>query len=117
MARHEELKLRNLHLLDGGRPAAAFEYALEQAVSDCQHRPHEQKVREVVFKFRVVPSKTEEGAVNTQCVITTKIPSLQTKVYEMRPHHNGKLSFNPDDPDNDTTLFDEQERREDGLPD
>lgn len=115
MARHEELKLRNMHLLDGGRPAVAFERALQIAVADCQDRPMDQTVRKVTLEIALKPSKTDPDLLSIAILTKAKIPAWVTKTYEMAPHRNGKLAFNPDSPEDpdDQNMFDHQELEDD----
>lgn len=120
MARHTQLTLENLKLLDFGKIGVAFNAELEHVVKDCMDRPGDLKPREVCIRFKMIPRSNDPSNrdcdhVAIQSEITSKVPSRRTKVYEMIPNVKGHLLFNPDLPDepDGTTLFEDQERKED----
>ena len=116
MAKGMQLKLENLKLLDFGKIGVAFNKALKRCVDDCQERNHDERPRKVAINFTLVP--TPEGdTVKVSCEIQASTPTLKTKVYEMVPKHDGTLAFNPDLPDDpdEETLYDRDERRQDGA--
>jgi hypothetical protein len=119
MAKGMEFSLENLKLLDFGKIGVAFSAEVQRVVKDCLDRPGDENARAVSIKFNFKPA-AEPGSndceqVNVECEITSSVPKRRTKVYQMQPHHNGKLSFNPDLPDepDQDTLYHGEERKED----
>lgn len=122
MAKATEFSLRNLRLLDFGKIEVAFKKEVERVVHDCIDRPGDDHARCVVLKFNFAPKIDESmgggndcDLVAVECEIQSTVPKRRTKIYDMRPHATGQLSFNPDLPDepDGETLYDEDERKDD----
>src|SRR5262249_42381719 len=118
----QKFSLDNLKNLDFGKISHAFNAEVQRIVQDCMDRPGLEKNRQVSIVFDFWPvTDPAQGLVDCETVgveaqVTSKIPARKTKVYSMRPHKNGELSFNPDmpeDPDG-RTLYNDDERRLDG---
>lgn len=99
------LSLANLHELDNGKPVAAVNHALRQAVMDVIDRPGDKALRKVTIQFLMRPTLERETAaldtVSTQIRVRTSIPDRLTIPYEMLPEKDGRLQFSefsPQDP-------------------
>lgn len=121
MAKGTVFSLSNLRLLDFGKIGVAFDHEIERVVKDCLDRPSDDHARTVTIKFSFEPTLDPSAGmvdcetVAVECEVSSAVPKRRTKVYEMRPHKNGQLSFNPDLPDEpeEETLYHEAERKED----
>lgn len=114
--RQEAFNLENLRLLDFGKIGEAFNHELEFVVKDCMDRPLDDGARTVVIQFTLKPVPDSHGTtvecdtVDVACDVIGKIPKRKTKVYSMKPRHDGKLAFHPDLPEepDGSTLYDEE---------
>lgn len=115
--RQEAFTLDNLRLLDFGKIQEAFNQELQFTVKDCMDRPLDDAARTVSIQFTLKPVPDLSGVtadcdkVAVACDITSKIPKRKTRVYEMKPKHDGTLTFHPDLPDepDGSTLYDDRD--------
>ena len=121
MARGTAFTLDNLRLLDFGKIGLAFAREVEHVVKDCLDRPGDDHARTVTLRFSFTPDGTpgvgDCETVRVEAEVSSAVPKRRSKVYEMTPRKSGDLVFNPDlpgEPDAET-LFDSDERREDGI--
>ena len=120
MAKGTAFKLENLRLLDFGKIGAAFNAETERVVKDCTDRPADEASRTVSIKFSFTPALDKTGTcvdcdkVKVECEIQSTVPKRRTRIYEMTPHQDGQLSFNPDLPEEpeDQTLYHADEKRD-----
>lgn len=117
----ERLTLANLPKLDFGKIDAVFANELERLVRDCEQRPMDDKPRVLNVAFRLVPNIDKNGiaptcdTIDVEVEINGKVPVNRTKVYAMKPKHDGSLVFHPDspeDPDADLLYDNASKRRE-----
>jgi hypothetical protein len=121
MARNEQFSLDTIHLLDLGKINEAFKAEIMHVVKDCIDRPLDDKERTVSIVFRVTPNvDTKAGErdcdrVAVACDIKSTIPTRKTRIYDMKVHQNGMLSFHPDLPEEPEggTLYDDQNKKKD----
>jgi hypothetical protein len=121
MARNEEFSLEKLKLLDFGKINEAFKSELAYVVKDCVERPLDDKDRTVTIQFRVAPNvdtkagESDCARVTVACDIKSAIPTRKTRVYDMKVHNAGRLSFHPDGPDDadGDTLYDKENKSQD----
>ena len=111
-----QLSLETLKDLDGGRPALAFQHAVESAVLDCKDRPMDDRVRKITLEFNLKPVPEESDVPGVYCLanvegdfkIKTAWPNRQTKTYSFGLNRQGKLFFSEASPDNvDQTTFED----------
>lgn len=121
MAVNTVFDLDHIRQLDFGRIGAAFNLELERVVKDCMDRPADNRARSVTIGFKLRPSSNSLEVIDcdnvlVECEITGAVPKRRTKVYTMQPKRDGKLTFNPDLPEEpeQPTLYDAQERRDAG---
>ena len=103
-----QLSLETLKDLDGGRPALAFQHAVEQAVLDCKDRPMDDRARKINLEFALSPVAEESdvpGVYNLANVegefkIKLSMPNRQTKTYSFGINRQGKLFFSEASPAN-----------------
>lgn len=117
MAINTVFDLDHIRQLDFGRIGAAFNVELERCVRDCMDRPADNRARSVAISFKLRPQSNSTEVVDcdnvlVECEITGAVPKRRTKLYTMTPNRQGKLTFNPDLPDEpeQPTLYDDQER-------
>ena len=101
-----QFNLENLHLVDLGRVAAAFQKLVAHAVKDCVDRPDDDRGRTVTMELELCPVKevvdnviTCEGA-KGRFKMKCKLPQLETKVLDFGVKQNGILYFSEECPDN-----------------
>jgi hypothetical protein len=102
------LTLETLKDLDGGRPALAFQHAVEDAVHDCKDRPMDERPRKISMEFILNPiaEESDVGGVFTctgvtgQFKVKTTLPQRQTKAYSFGLNRQGKLFFSEFSPTN-----------------
>lgn len=110
----EKFVLGNLPLLENGLISTAFDGELKRLVKDCDERPLDEKPRELTLKLKLTPKPDKNGRnpvcdeVEVECEISGKVPVQRSKIYVMKPKHDGSLLFHPDLPEdpNDETLMD-----------
>ncbi len=91
----QELSLKSIPQVDEGRPAAAFDLALKDAVDDIQARGFDKKPRTVCLIVTLTP-RLKDGLVHkVATTIDTKknFPLTRSDAYEMALHGSGKLLF------------------------
>jgi len=116
----EKLTLENLPLLENGIVSTAFDAELKRLVKDCEDRPLDDKPREITLKVKLTPKVDTHGRspccdeVEVECEITGKVPVQRSKVYTMKPKHDGSIVFHPDLPEepDGLTIHDEIEERQ-----
>lgn len=110
----KEFSLKNLESLDYGKCDALFRSQLKRVAADILDRPADDRPREVNMKILVKPVVADDGTADTvrcQVKITSKVPTHQTKVYELALYKNGQLGFSEGSPGvvDQTTFLDEEE--------
>lgn len=110
----KEFTLDNLRHLDFGKAAEAFNQQIRRVANDCLDRPGDANPRKVNMEVMVKPAVNDDGScdrVKLQIQVTSKVPSLRTRVYDVGLRKNGILAFSEDSPENfdQTTIFDGDE--------
>lgn len=96
MAR-KEFKVQEIGEIDGGRPAAAINRDIRQAVADCLDRPGDDSRRKVVIEIEVTPNCTQEGFcedVDIELTTVAKVPRRRSRPVNMRADVKGNLIWN-----------------------
>lgn len=106
----QQLSLAGLSLLDLGKTEAALAQHLRRVARDCYDRPGDRKARKVSLEIAVTPVLDADGGcelVKVQVQVTSAVPKMRTREYEMRLRPNGSISFNEDLPTDfdQSTLF------------
>lgn len=98
--------LANLSDIDNGQILAEFDTELKRIVKDCLDRPGLAKARKVTLTAIVEPDSiqgTSQAQITDSAYIgfevTSKIPSLRGKQYQVQVHGNGNIMVNPASPD------------------
>jgi len=97
-----EFSLAELVNLDLGKAHAAFQAELGKVIQDLQDRPFDDGKRTVTLKLELMPEELIHGqleTVKTTILIDSKVPTKQTRAYSMRVTQQGRLTFNPESPD------------------
>lgn len=106
----KQFTLADLHELDGGRVATAFDLAVKRIALDCDDRPGELRPRTVNLQIEMIPSvddRNECDGVKVKMQVKDSVPTRKSKKYDFGLRKNGVLTFNPDSPDNiDQETFD-----------
>lgn len=108
------LTLEKLKDLDYGKIHVVFERHMRRGVQDCLDRPADNKPREILLRFLLVPDTDQNGDcchIKVEATVTLKVPPHRSRVYECIPRKNGELFFNPQEPDDveQTSLYDPAE--------
>ena len=103
--------LENLEHLDLGKAKEAFNMQIKRIAADCLDRPGDTNARKVTLEVVAKPVPDVDGTcerVKLQIQVTSKIPSMRTRVYDLGIRRNGVLVFSEDSPENidQATMFD-----------
>lgn len=90
-----QFKFETLATMDDGRLSTAFEQALDRLRRDCEDRPGLKKARTLTMTVSLVPTMDTDvsklARVHIGVDFSEKIPSRQSKNYEMLPARGGLL--------------------------
>ncbi len=95
-------ELKNLHQLEGGKVAQAFNKHVARASSDCYDRPGDSKPRVVLLQIEIIPVQDQHGNCDDVLIhvqTTSKVPPHRTNPINARLGTNGVLKLNLDSPD------------------
>jgi hypothetical protein len=119
---HKELKMENLHQLDGGKLAACFDHHLQNILRDCEDRPHEDGKRKLVLESEVSPVADDVSISHVTTVYNVKasVPKAKTRpivlpakvTKDSQGRARIETSFEPSDDGEDPDFLDEQEKQQ-----
>jgi hypothetical protein len=118
----KELNMQNLHMLDGGKLAAAFDHHLQTALMDCEDRPHDTGKRKVTLEIEIVPvpDDVSMGHVTTVYNVKTAVPKAKTRaitlpakvVKDSHGREYVETTFAPSDDGEEPDFLKQQQERE-----
>lgn len=101
----QRLTLSTMKGLDFGALEEAFNRELSRLVKDCDERPLDDKPRTLTLAVKMIPKADTSGRnvvcdnIDVELEIVGKVPVTRSKIFTMKPKHDGALMFHPDLPD------------------
>lgn len=121
MNKQVKFTLENLHQINNGVLAVAFEREMQRIIADCQDRPSLDKARSVSIVFEVTPLPDQHSPtvnadeITVQVAVHSAIPKRKSNIYTMKTRHDNTAVFHPElneDHEGDALYDDDVRRRE-----